>query len=105
MARYRLSTEAECDLDKILRYTVWQWGIDQAERYMLEFEKVFFRLADGCEARAFSESCPELKVIRCQHHYVFYLHEKPELPLVIAVLHERMDMLSRLRKRLITGIE
>ena len=42
----------------------------------------------------------KLRVIRCEHHYVFYCLRKGQCPLIIAVLHENMDLLSRLRARL-----
>ena len=40
---------------------------------------------------------PELCSLRCRQHIIFYLDE--ELPIVIAVFHENMDIMSRLRKR------
>ena len=41
---------------------------------------------------------PLLRVVRCEHHYVFYLKKKT--PVIIAVLHEKMDVMQRLAGRL-----
>ena len=42
-----------------------------------------------------------LKVCHCEHHYVFYICLPGDnQPVIIAVLHERMDMLVRLKTRL-----
>jgi toxin ParE1/3/4 len=34
------------------------------------------------------------------HHHVFSLHEENASPLIIAVLHEKMDLMTRLGDRL-----
>jgi toxin ParE1/3/4 len=43
---------------------------------------------------------PELLVSRCEHHYVFHLVRKKQCPLILAVFHESMDLMVRLRERL-----
>lgn len=39
-------------------------------------------------------------MIRCEHHYVFALRREGEALLVVALLHERMDLATRLAARL-----
>jgi plasmid stabilization system protein ParE len=51
-------------------------------------------------ARSFSKRYPQVLVSRCEHHYIFYLHQEIKPPRIIAVLHERMDMLRRLTNRI-----
>src|SRR5436853_497261 len=44
--------------------------------------------------------CPELLVSRCKHHYVFQLVRNKKCPLMLAVLHENMDLIGRIHERL-----
>jgi toxin ParE1/3/4 len=50
--------------------------------------------------KTFSERYPQVRVARCQHHYAFYVHPEAQKPLILAVLHEQMDLLARLGERL-----
>ena len=40
-------------------------------------------------------------VARIEHHYVFHLVREDQCPLILAVLHENMDLMNRLRDRLV----
>ncbi len=42
----------------------------------------------------------DICVSRCEHHYVFAQMRENDVPLIVAVLHEKMDLLVRLRERL-----
>jgi plasmid stabilization system protein ParE len=43
---------------------------------------------------------PQLRMMHCEHHYIFCLPRKTAPAMVIAVLHERMDLMVRLAERL-----
>lgn len=44
---------------------------------------------------------PALRMVHCEHHCVFCLPRPNEEPmLIVAILHERMDLLRRLADRL-----
>ena len=47
MAEYRLSPAAERDLELIWTYTVRQWGVEQADRYLDFLVAAFDKLADS----------------------------------------------------------
>ena len=47
MAEYRLSPAAERDLELIWTYTVRQWGVEQAGRYLDFLVAAFDKLADS----------------------------------------------------------
>jgi plasmid stabilization system protein ParE len=102
MPSYELTREAEADLEEMAEYTLGEWGAEQQARYAALLEAGFAYIADDSAIpRRFSEHYPHVLVIRCGYHYVFYL--KPEgaaVPRIIAVLHERMDIVARLRDRL-----
>lgn len=101
MAEYELAPAAALDLLDIARYTLETWGLEQAERYESLLESHFQDLARG-EARTKVpiDSRPELTSSRCEHHYVFALVRDGLPPLIVAVLHEKMDLMARLRDRL-----
>lgn len=97
---YTLSLAAEEDIFNIASYTAEQWGAKQTRVYAQQ-------LADCMEALAskqgtykqLTEFRPPLRVKHCQHHYIFG-QDTEDTFLVLAVLHERMDFMTRLHKRL-----
>jgi plasmid stabilization system protein ParE len=99
MRSYELTPDAEADLEEIVRYTIEQWGESQAESYLGKISQCFKNIANKKTA-AFLEKFPDACVVRCEHHYVFYLIREEERPVIFAVLHERIDMLIRLKDRL-----
>ena len=101
MQAYKLTASAEMDLKEIARYTLRQWGKKQSLDYARLLEEGLLRIvARSAFSRNFSDKYPEVQVSQCGHHYIFYIHPENKPPCIIAVLHERMDMLSRLKKRL-----
>lgn len=76
-------------------------GEKRAEQYTDKLHRCFERIArKETVCRAFSEKYPNAFVTRCEHHYIFYLHPEGKRPRIFAVLHERMDLLIRLKNRL-----
>ena len=103
MVPYELTPAAEADLREIARYTLRQWGARQAQRYGRLLEAGFRKIAeDRAVSKTFSERYPQVRVTRCEHHYVFSLHPDGQKPRILAVLHEHMDLLARLGDRLST---
>ena len=100
MREYELSQDAQQDLLEIARYTLRTWGSEQARYYELALTRCFESIASG-EARARTPLTwrPELRVCRCEHHFVFWLQEGESSPLILAVWHESMDLMVRLRAR------
>ena len=43
---------------------------------------------------------PALRMARCEHHYVFCLLREHAPALVVAIFHERMDLMTQLAARL-----
>ncbi len=98
---YVLAPDAVQDLEAIFDYTIDRWGVEQAHRYKNKLSDHFRELGKGTtRSRIFLESMPNLQVSRCERHFVFYLEKEDEPPLILAVLHERMNMVSRIRRRL-----
>ncbi len=100
MPLYELTPAAEADLKDIARYTSKQWSRKQAIHYAGLLEAGFYQIAENkAFSRSFSETYPEVRVTKCEHHYIFYLF-RGEHPCILAIFHEHMDLISRLQERL-----
>lgn len=101
MRSYDLTPAAASDLRDIARHTLRQWGPRQQQRYARELETCCQAIGDRTAiSRIFSDRCPSVQVMHCRHHYIFYLTPSGRKPVIIAFLHERMDLTARLRERL-----
>jgi toxin ParE1/3/4 len=91
MAEYRLTPAAERDLESIWRYTVRQWGIAQADRYLDCLTAAFAELADSPEM---APSCdhirPGYRRWGVARHMIYFRVTEDGIA-VIRVLHDRMD--------------
>jgi toxin ParE1/3/4 len=101
MPPYDLTPAAAADLREIARYTLRRWGARQQQRYARQLAACFRRIAEGrARSRAFSERYTQVWAARCQRHYGFLVHPERQKPLMLAVLHEQMDLLAKLGERL-----
>lgn len=98
---YILTEAAEADLRGIIRYTRKQWGAAQVRRFIDDLQSDISRLV-ACEGtiKDMSALYPRLRMARCSHHYVFCLPRDGAPALIIAILHERMDLVTQLTDRL-----
>ena len=98
---YVLTRSAEADLRDIVRYTLAQRGPQQCEAYVAALEERATALAQGQSPyKDMSSLLPGLRVAACGKHYIFCM-PRPDAPaLILAILHERMDILARLKSRL-----
>lgn len=103
MPGYELTALAEEDLRAIARYTVDTWGVQQAKRYEALLSKRFQEIAQSnVTPKVFLKNRPDLLFTHCEHHYIFYWQPKDrEKPVVLAVLHERMNLMQRLKNRFV----
>ncbi len=98
---YVLTRAAETDLRGIIRRTRKEWGDAQVHRYITRLGQGMARLAAGKGSfREMSEIYPKLRMAHCEHHYVFCLLRERAPALIVAILHERMDLMVRLAERL-----
>lgn len=99
MAEYRLTPDAHKDLEQIAQYTAAQWGSAQQERYARRLLAGIELLLKGDpRIRRPIPDRPEFLVVKCEHHFLCALEDRPLI--VVAVLHERMDLMARLEGRL-----
>ena len=98
---YVLTLEDEADLHGIIRYTRQQWNDQQVRVYIGRLERGIARLAARQGAyRDMSDLYPTLLMAHCEHHYAFALPREGGPALIVAILHERMDLMTRLAERL-----
>lgn len=98
---YVLLPDAEADLRGIIRYTRKQWGDAQARTYVAKLKTCLGRMANGdARSKDMSALYPDLRTMRCEHHFIFGLPRNDAPMAVVAILHERMDLLVRIGERL-----
>ena len=100
---YALTLDAEEDLTEIWVYTHETWGLAQADKYYRLIAACLEAIGNGHARSKTLEGLPnDLRIHRCEHHYIFFMEEgdKDHRPIIIAILHERMDFLQRLKDRL-----
>lgn len=86
---------------EIIRYTRKQWGDAQVRRYVTKLEVGIDRLADRQGVFKEMDSLyPALRVAHCEHHYIFCLSREHAPALIVAIFHDRMDLIVRLTERL-----
>ena len=101
MRTFELTLPAEQDLKEIARYTLTKWGRKQSLHYAGLLENRFREIAArAAHSRSFSERYPQVRVSRCEHHYIFHIYPKEKPPCIIAVLHEKMAVLNWLKNRI-----
>tara|TARA_R110001592_G_scaffold362808_2_gene678329 strand:+ start:586 stop:900 length:315 start_codon:yes stop_codon:yes gene_type:complete len=101
MLSYELTKEAEQDLREIARYTLKNWGKDVFKQYRSGLEATFKAIAKGeAQSHSLSNELPDIVVTKYRYHFVFYLDKNRIKPVIIGVIHEKRDIVSRLAERL-----
>jgi toxin ParE1/3/4 len=99
VSAYRFTEKAAEDLIGIWVYTDEAWGEEQADRYQEEIHTCCERAASGVVATKSVPGMSGISSFRCSHHYLFFVRDEQTM-IFIAVFHERMDLMVRLRNRL-----
>lgn len=99
-ASYVLLAAAEADLRAIIRYTRKQWGDRQIRSYVAALRQGMEAVSTGQGVlKDMSALYPGLRMVRCKHHYIFCLPHDEKPALIVAIFHERMDVMARLAGR------
>ena len=98
MKGYILSPAAQADLGDIWDYSARNWGEEQADRYILGIRAACEALADGSkEGRAIDDIRPGYSKLAVASHFLFYRVTDTGLIDITRILHQRMDIASRLQ--------
>lgn len=95
---FRISKEAENDLEKIWLYTFENWSIEQAERYLnLIFDEIDYLCLKPNSGFNFGNVRKGYWSSKVKSHFIFYkINSKQNELEVIRVLHEMMDIENQL---------
>lgn len=101
MDLYERSDAALKDWEEIVEYSLDHHGLQHTEIYLEGLTQCMEALAqDRGYYKEIKVKSHMVKVKHCQKHYIFGLVRKNRPLMIIALLHERMDMIARLANRL-----
>jgi toxin ParE1/3/4 len=99
MAQWRLSRQAERDLDAIWLFSADRFGTEQADRMLERLEEQFRLLAaQPRSGRARDDVRPGLRSVAIESYLIFYRVSSPGVR-IIRIWHGRQDP-SRLKSEL-----
>lgn len=95
---YKISKEAEIDLEKIWLYTFEEWSLEQADYYMdLILDEIEYLAKIPQSGKDYNEIRKGYFRSRVKSHFIFYrINLKEEKIEIIRILHERMDIENQL---------
>ncbi len=98
--KYKISKEAEKDLEKIWLYTFETWSLEQANYYFdLLMDEIEYLSENPKVGQDFSFLRKGYFRSRVKSHFIFYkMNLKNEEIEIIRILHQQMDIESRLEE-------
>jgi toxin ParE1/3/4 len=97
---YRITKQAARDLKEIWHYTVTNHSESQADRYVAKLKAGCTKITENPTIRRVLKLAgSEVRLYACEYHFIIYLADDAEV-IIIALLHERMDFVARLKARL-----
>ncbi len=95
---YKISKEALTDLENIWLYTLESWSTEQADRYYnLLIDEIEYLTENPNSGKDYSPIRKGYFRSKVKSHFIFYrLNLKANELEVIRILHEQMDIESRL---------
>ena len=96
--KYIISVEASNDLENIWLYTFENWSQQQADRYFnLIIDEIENISNDPTSGKDYSDIREGYFYSRVKSHFIFYkVNLKKKVVEIIRILHEQMDIESRL---------
>lgn len=95
--KYKISKEALNDLERIWLYTIENWSVEQADRYFsLIFNEIEFLAKRPDSGKDFSHIRKGYFRSKVKSHFIFYKINKKEILEIIRILHQSMDIETRL---------
>lgn len=97
MAKYVLTNQAVEDLSKIWEYTYEVWSESQADKYYELLTSSFQEIVQNPElGKSYAEIDSAILGLRVGKHIVFYRVVKSGDIEIVRILHQRMDLKSRM---------
>jgi len=97
---YKITEDAKLDLIEIAEYTLKKWGRNIFNQYKNGLTTKFESIANQTIGhKTFSVKLSDVYVTKFRYHFIFYMQVQKEI-IVIAVIHEKRDILRCLINRL-----
>ena len=95
---YKISQEANLDIENIWIYTFKNWSLEQADRYINQIINEIEYLTEYPQSgKNYSQIRTGYFRSRINTHFIFYkINIRLEQIEIISILHQRMDIESRL---------
>ncbi len=95
---YKISKQAEIDLENIWLYTFEEWSIDQADYYFdLIMDEIEYISKNPKSGKDYNEIRTGYFRSRVKSHFIFYkINLKEENVEIIRILHQQMDIESHI---------
>lgn len=95
---YKISKQAEIDLEKIWLYTFEEWSIDHADYYFdLIMDEIEYISKNPKTGEDYNEIRKGYFRSRIKSHFIFYkINLKEENIEIIRILHQQMDIESHI---------
>jgi len=98
--KYKISKKAGMDMENIWLYTFEKWSLEQADRY---YNLIINEIENITKFPESGENYDDIrkgyKRTRIKSHFIFYkINAKDECIEIIRILHQRMDIPSRLKE-------
>jgi len=96
---YRISEKAIEDINSIWIYTAENWSKIQADRYYnLIFDEIEFISENFESGKDFDPVRKGYRYSKVKSHLIFFRNSKDGIIEIIRILHERMDIETRLKE-------
>jgi len=100
MSNYQFTNKAVEDLTDIWDYTSENWSEEQADKYYFEIINVCEEIAENKRSgKYYSNLIENLKGVKVNKHIIFYREITNELIEIERILHEKMDLKSKLTEK------
>ncbi|HRP91183.1 MAG TPA: type II toxin-antitoxin system RelE/ParE family toxin [Edaphocola sp.] len=96
--KYKISNEAQNDLENIWLYTFGTWSKEQADRYYdLILDEIEFIAKNPNSGKDYSPIREGYLSSKVKSHFIFYkINSKENFIEIIRILHQQMDIENRL---------
>lgn len=95
---YKVSKEAQIDIENIWLYTFDRWSIEQADRYFnLILDEIEYLAQNPTSGKDYSHIRKGYYRAKVKSHFIFYRIDLKENQIeIIRILHQQMDIENRL---------
>lgn len=95
---FKISNEAQNDMETIWLYTFETWSMEQADRYIeLIIDEIEYLANNPNTGKDFSFVRKGYYRSKVKSHFIFYkINQKEELIEIIRILHQQMDIENRI---------